>query len=204
MSDGQADGLGPVSGAPVVGPWHHRVMGLVIALHRSERHDFSKQTVDEIELVAGVGVAGDVHAGPRVQHRSRVAADPGQPNLRQVHLIASEVLDALAEAGFAVAPGDLGENVTTRGIDLHALGVGSILRIGQQALVAVTGLRNPCTQIDAFRSGLLKHVSYRDDAGELVRRAGIMGVVVLGGVVRGGDGIEIGRPPGPHRPLDRV
>ena len=184
--------------------WHHRVVGSVLALHLSDRHDFSKQAIDEAELIAGVGVAGDVHAGPLVQHRSRVAADPGQPNLRQVHLIAGELLDVLADAGCPVAPGELGENITTRGTDLHALGVGAVLRIGQSALVAVTGLRNPCAQIEAFRRGLLNLVSYRDEAGALIRRAGIMGVVVLGGTVRVGDGIEISHPPGPRRPLDRV
>ncbi|MGF1600095.1 MAG: MOSC domain-containing protein [Acidimicrobiales bacterium] len=179
-------------------------MGQVIAVHRSDQHDFSKQKVETVELVAGVGVAGDVHAGSSVQHRSRVALDPGQPNLRQVHLLASEVLESLAGAGPPVAPGDLGENITTSGIDLHALGVGTVLRIGESALVAVTGLRNPCAQIDDFRPGLLRQLRYRDDDGVLVRRAGIMGVVVLGGVVSVGDGIEASAPPGPHRPLDRV
>lgn len=174
-------------------------MASILALHRSSRHDFSKQTVAEFELIAGIGVTGDAHAGPLVQHRSRVAADAGQPNLRQVHLIAVEVLDELE-----VAPGELGENITTTGIELHELAVGSTLRLGERALVAVTGLRNPCAQIDAFRPGLLRRVSYRDDAGTLVRRAGVMGVVVLGGWVTAGDSIEVGSPPGPLRPLDRV
>lgn len=176
----------------------------MIAVHRSDQHDFSKQTVETVELVAGVGVAGDSHAGPSVQHRSRVAIDPGQPNLRQVHLLAGEVLESLAGAGPPVAPGDLGENTTTSGIDLHALGVGTVLRMGETALVAVTGLRNPCAQIDEFRPGLLPQLRYRDDGGVLVRRAGIMGVVVFGGLVSVGDRIETSAPPGPHRPLDRV
>lgn len=179
-------------------------MGSIVALHRSARHDFSKQSVEQVELIAGVGVSGDAHAGPLVQHRSRVAADPDQPNLRQVHLIASELFDVVAAAGHRVAPGELGENITTQGLELHDLAVGSVIRLGEAALVAVTGLRNPCSQIEAFRPGLLKQVSYRKDGGELVRRAGIMGVVVLGGTVRVGDAIEAQSPPGPPRPLQRV
>ncbi len=173
-------------------------------MHRSDEHGFSKRPVDRVELIAGVGVAGDAHAGPLVQHRSRVAADPNQPNLRQVHLVASELFEALADAGHRVAPGDLGENVTTSGIDLHVLAVGSVLRLGGTALVAITGLRNPCAQIDGFQRGLLKHVVHRDETGDVVRRAGIMGVVVLGGTVAVGDPIDISDPPGPHRPLERV
>ncbi len=179
-------------------------MGSVVALHLGERHSFSKQVVGEVELIAGVGVAGDAHAGPLVQHRSRVAADPTQPDLRQIHLIASELFEVLAAAGHQVSPGDLGENVTTEGVDIHDLAVGSVLRLGETALVAVTGLRNPCVQIEAFQPGLLEQVSYRDGEGVLVRRAGIMGVVVLGGSVRRGDGIQVQPPPGRRRLLERV
>lgn len=179
-------------------------MASVVALHRSSRHDFSKQPVDRVELVAGVGIEGDAHAGPLVQHRSRVAADPTRPNLRQVHLIDRELLDLLAAAGHDVRPGDLGENVTTEGIDLHGLGVGSVLRLGDHALVAVTGLRNPCGQIERFRPGLLALLRRRDDGGELLRRTGIMGVVVLGGTVRAGDPIGSSAPPGPPVPLEPV
>lgn len=179
-------------------------MGSVKALHLSQEHGFSKQPVGEVELIAGVGIAGDAHAGPLVQHRSRIAADPSQPNLRQVHLIAAELFDVLAAAGHQVSPGDLGENVTTEGIDVHDLTVGSVIRLGETALVAVTGLRNPCAQIEAFQPGLLRQVSYRDDDGVLVRRAGIMGVVVLGGTVRVEDRLEVQPPPGPPRPLERV
>ncbi len=179
-------------------------MASVVALHVSEWHSFSKQNVGELELIAGVGVAGDAHAGPLVQHRSRVAADPTQPNLRQVHLIAGELFEALAAAGHQVSPGDLGENVTTEGVELHDLPVGSVIRLGETALIAVTGLRNPCAQIESFQPGLLQQVSYRDGTGALVRRAGIMGVVVLGGVVLVGDRIEVQPPPGPARPLERV
>lgn len=179
-------------------------MASVVALHLSGGHGFSKQGAEEVELVAGVGIAGDAHAGPLVQHRSRAAADPDQPNLRQVHLIACELFDVLRAADYRVAPGDLGENVTSEGVDLHDLAVGSVIRLGETALVAVTGLRNPCAQIEAFQPGLLKQVSYRNADGELVRRAGVMGVVVLGGKVRVGDGIETRPPPGPPRALTRV
>jgi MOSC domain-containing protein YiiM len=176
----------------------------VAALHLSEGHGFSKRSVERVELIAGVGVEGDAHAGPLVQHRSRVAADPGQPNLRQIHLIGAELFDELRAAGHIVRPGDLGENVTTTGIHLHDLAVGSMLRLGDTALVAITGLRNPCAQIEAFQPGLLRLVSTRTQEGEQIRRAGVMGVVILGGTVSVGDGIEIQSPPGPARPLDRV
>ncbi len=176
----------------------------IVALHRSPAHGFSKDPADALELIAGIGVAGDVHAGPLVQHRSRVAIDPTQPNLRQVHLIASELFDVLAAAGHRVRPGDLGENITTRDLDVHALTVGTVLLLGDDALVAVTGLRNPCAQIERFQTGLLGQVAFRGDDGALVRRAGIMGVVVRGGVVAVADPILAARPPGPARPLERV
>lgn len=179
-------------------------MAEITALHISPTHEFSKRPVREIELVAGVGITGDTHAGPLVQHRSRVAADPNQPNLRQVHLIASELFGVLAALGHEVRPGELGENVTTAGLDLHGLAVGTVLRLGDEALVAVTGLRNPCAQIDRFRPGLLKQVAHRGPDGVLVRRAGIMGVVVRGGTARVGDAVEASAPPGPPRPLERV
>jgi len=180
------------------------VVASVVALHRSPGHAFSKQSVDALELIAGVGVTGDVHAGPLVQHRSRVAVDPTQPNLRQVHLIAAELFDVLAAAGHDVRPGDLGENITTRGLDVHALAVGTVLLVGADALVAITGLRNPCAQIERFQAGLLGHVAFRGDDGALVRRAGIMGVVVRGGDVAVDDPILASSPPGPGRPLERV
>jgi MOSC domain-containing protein YiiM len=176
----------------------------VVALHRSAQHDFSKHRADRLDLVAGVGVAGDAHAGPLVQHRSRVAVDPMQPNLRQVHLIASELFAVLASVGHVVAAGELGENVTTEGLDVHALAVGSVLAIGDDALVAVTGLRNPCAQIERYQAGLLRHVAYRAPDGAFVRRAGIMGVVIRGGAIDVGDTIAVSDPPGPARPLERV
>ncbi len=179
-------------------------MAAVVALNIDDGHHFTKRSVDHVELVAGVGIVGDAHAGPLVQHRSRVRTNPDQPNLRQVHLIDAELFDVLAVAGFHVGPGELGENVTTTGLDLHALAVGSMLLLGDRALVAVTGLRNPCPQIDRFRPGLLDEVRGRDDDGNVVRRAGIMGVVVCGGAVRVGDPIGVSSPPGPPRPLQPV
>ena len=180
------------------------VHGRVLAVCSSPRHDFGKQPQASIRLIPGVGVEGDAHAGPTVQHRSRVAADPTQPNLRQVHLIHRELQEELAAGGFEVPPGALGENVTTEGIDLLALPVGATLLFGGEALVAITGLRNPCVQIDRYQAGLLKRVAYRDEEGRLVRRAGVMGVVLAGGVVAAGMRIAVSLPPSPHHALDRV
>jgi MOSC domain-containing protein YiiM len=181
-----------------------RTVPTIVALHRSAQHSFSKRSAPRLELIAGVGVDGDAHAGPLVQHRSRTAVDPTRPNLRQVHLIASELFAVLAEVGHTVAPGDLGENVTTAGLDVHGLAVGSVLLLGGDALVAVTGLRNPCAQIERFQPGLLRHVAHRADDGRLIGRAGIMGVVVRGGTVAVGDTITSSPPPWPPRPLERV
>lgn len=177
--------------------------GRVDSVHASGDHGFSKPSVERVVLIEGVGVEGDAHAGVTVQHRSRVAADPSQPNLRQVHLIHGELFDRLAAAGHDVVPGDLGENVTTRGIDLLGLPVGTRLRIGG-AVVTVTGLRNPCQQINDFQPGLLKQLLRRGDDGEVERLAGVMGIVSRGGTVRPGDTIGVELPPPPHLPLTRV
>ena len=176
----------------------------VVSVSQSQGHDFSKQPLQSCVLIEGVGVRGDAHSGPTIQHLSRVRADPTQPNLRQVHLIHSELFDELREQGFAVQPGDLGENITTGGIDLLNLPEGTLLRIGASAIVEVTGLRNPCFQIDHFQSGLLKAVLHRVGDGGIVRKAGIMGIVRAGGEVRVRDEIRVEMPPEPHRPLDRV
>ncbi|WP_031477090.1 MOSC domain-containing protein [Streptomyces bicolor] len=178
--------------------------GTVTAVSSNGEYSFTKPNRESITLLTGLGVEGDVHAGVTVKHRSRVAQDPTQPNLRQVHLIHEELFDEVGGAGFRVAPGELGENITTRGIDLLGLSVGTLLRIGDEAVVEVTGLRNPCLQIDNFRAGLLKQVVGRDDAGKLVLKAGIMGTVKSGGAVRPGDMIKVELPDGPHRPLERV
>lgn len=176
----------------------------VQAVSRSGVHGFSKRNEAAIRLVAGLGVADDAHAGVTVQHRSRVARDPSQPNLRQVHLLQTELFDALAATGFRVVAGDLGENVATRGLDLLALPTGTRLRLGSAALVEITGLRNPCAQIDRFQPGLLAAVLDRDAQGRLVRKAGVMGVVLEGGDVQPGDAIEVLLPPLPHAALEPV
>lgn len=176
----------------------------VLAVHADLAHRFSKNTTGQVELLAGLGVAGDAHLGAMVQHRSRVRADPTQPNLRQVHLMHQELFDWLENRGFSVNPGALGENITTTGVDLLNLPRGTMLHLGESAMVEVTGLRNPCAQIEAFMPGLLKELVGYDDGGALVRRAGIMGVVRHGGTVRGGDRIGIVLPKEPHEKLDRV
>jgi MOSC domain-containing protein YiiM len=179
-------------------------MGRVVAVALDDGHRFSKPLLPAIRLLAGLGVEGDAHCGVTVKHRSRVAVDPTQPNLRQVHLIHAELFDELAAAGLQVRPGEMGENVTTRGLDLLGLPVGARLRLGREALVEITGLRNPCAQIDAFQPGLLKAVLGRDAKGRLVRKAGVMGIVLAGGEVRPGDPVEITLPALPRRALERV
>lgn len=251
--------------------------GSVVSVSCNDVHSFTKPVRDEIVLVAGLGVEGDAHAGVHVRHRSRVAADPTQPNLRQVHLMQAELFGEVGEKGYAVAPGDLGENVTTSGIDLLALPLGTILRFGPPAgetpglnaeghsrlpagggetadrslvdseapataveavlaaasaavldgpttkaaaavataaaretgddhrpAVVIAGLRNPCAQINGFQQGLLKEVVGHDENGSLVRKAGIMAVVLRGGPIRAGDHVHVEFPPQPHAPLERV
>ncbi|MFK8022744.1 MAG: MOSC domain-containing protein [Ilumatobacter sp.] len=178
-------------------------MPSVVAVHRSSEHTFSKQPVESIDLIAGLGVDGDAHMGARVKHRSRVKADPTQPNLRQVHLIASELLDEVNTEGYNVAPGDLGENITTAGIDLINQPVGTSLRIGD-AVLTLTGLRNPCVQIDAFATGLQGRMLGRDDDGKLVRKTGVMAVVVRGGMVAVGDEMLVAAPAGAPMPMEKI
>ncbi len=176
----------------------------VIAVGRDSGHRSSKVPVDVVTLLAGLGVAGDAHAGVTVQHRSRVVADPTQPNLRQVHLLPAELFDELLAQGSEVRAGQLGENLTTEDVDLLGLPRRTRLRIGATAVVEVTGLRNPCAQIDAFRPGLLRQVVHRAADGSLVRRSGVMGVVAVGGDVTCGDVITVELPEGPQEPLQRV
>jgi MOSC domain-containing protein YiiM len=178
--------------------------GVVRAVSRSARHTLTKPNEDSIRLLVGLGVEGDAHAGITVKHRSRVARDPSQPNLRQVHLIHAELHDELRDAGFAVSPGQMGENVTTEGVDLLRLPTGARLHLGGAAVVEITGLRNPCAQLDRIQSGLMAATLGRDEHGNLVRKAGIMGVVLTAGAVRPGDPIEVELPPQPHRPLAPV
>jgi hypothetical protein len=176
----------------------------VAAVSRGAQHSFSKHNEDRVRLLAGLGVDGDAHLGRTVQHRSRVARDATQPNLRQVHLIHAELHDELRAEGFDVKPGEMGENVTTRGIDLLGLPAGTRLTLGGDAVVEVTGLRNPCAQLDRFRSGLMAAVLDRDEHGALIRKAGVMAVVVTTGDVRPGDAVSVMLPSPPHAPLERV
>ena len=175
--------------------------GLVAAVSRSPTHSLSKPNADGIRLLAGLGVEGDAHQGATVKHRSRVAKNPATPNLRQVHLIHTELFEELRTRGFTVSPGLMGENVTTTGIDLLALPTGTRLHLGGEAVVEITGLRNPCRQLDSLQSGLMVATLDRDGDGNLIRKAGIMAIVVSGGVVRQGDPIRIELPPLPHHLL---
>ena len=177
---------------------------VVTAVSSTPTHTMSKPNRDAVRLVEGIGVEGDAHAGTTVKHRSRVRRDPTQPNLRQVHLIHAELHDELRERGFAVAPGQMGENITTRGVDLLGLPTGARLRLGETATVEVTGLRNPCAQLDGIQAGLMAATLDRDEQGELVRKAGIMGIVLNGGDVRPGDAIRVELPGEPHRRLEPV
>jgi MOSC domain-containing protein YiiM len=174
---------------------------IVTTVSRSDGHTFTKSNVPLIRLVAGLGVEGDAHYGSKVQHVSHARKTPDAPNLRQVHLMHEELFEELRAGGFEVRPGAIGENVTTRGLDLLALPTGARLQLGNRALVEVTGLRNPCRQIDAFAKGLTAAVLARDPDGGLIRKAGVMAIVVEGGDVRPGDAITVQLPAGQHRPL---
>jgi MOSC domain-containing protein YiiM len=178
--------------------------GVVIAVCRNPTHALTKPTCESIRLVAGLGVEGDAHMGMTAKHRSRVAADPTQPNLRQVHLIAEEFHDELRAKGFRVAPGIMGENITTRGIDLLALPRSTKLHVGATAVVEVTGLRNSCAQLNNYQEGLLAAVVGKDAKGRIIRKAGVMSIVVSGGEVRAGDPIKVILPPEPHVKIERV
>jgi MOSC domain-containing protein YiiM len=176
-------------------------MGSVIAVSLRSGHHFSKTPGLGIRLLTGLGVAGDAHMGATVKHRSRVRKDPSAPNLRQVHLMHAELFEELRGKGFVVQPGDLGENVTTSGVDLLAFPTGTRLHLGASAIVEVTGLRNPCVQIDNFQNGLMAATLDRDADGNLVRKAGIMSIVIADGDVQPGDAIGVEFPALPHRPL---
>ena len=176
----------------------------VTAVSRSSSHSFSKPICASIHLIEGLGVEGDAHSGKTVKHRSRVALDPSQPNLRQVHLIHSELHDELIEQGFNVAPGVMGENITTKGIDLLGLPRDSLLRIGDEAVIQITGLRNPCKQLDDYQKGLLSAVLDKTPEGELIRKSGVMAIVISGGTIKPDDSIKIQFPKKPHKKLERV
>jgi MOSC domain-containing protein YiiM len=182
----------------------HCHIGRVVAVSLRRGHHFSKTPALSIRLLTGLGVAGDAHMGKTVKHRSRVRKEPTAPNMRQVHLTHAELFDELLVKGFRVRPGDLGENVTTSGIDLLALPAGTRLYLGATALVEVTGLRNPCIQIDDFQRGLMAATLDRDADGNLIRKAGVMSVVLADGDVRPGDTVRVELPATPHRPLQPV
>ena len=176
----------------------------VVAVARSPRHGFSKQVEPALRLVAGLGVEGDAHLGVTTQHLYRMRLDPSLPNLCQVHLIHAEVFDEMKARGYDIGPGDLGENVCTRGLDLLTLPTGTRLAVGEEAVLEVTGVRNPCKQINAYRAGLMDALLDRAEDGALVRKAGIMSIVLRGGTVKPGDAIAITLPPEPHRKLEPV
>jgi len=179
------------------------VLGKVVAVSSNSKHLFSKNNRLSIKLVEGLGVEGDAHFGSTVKHRSRVAQNPNQPNLRQVHLIHSELFEDLKDQ-FTIEPGQMGENITTIGINLLDLPTDTLIYIGTTAIIKVTGLRNPCAQIDNFKPGLLKAVLDKDAEGNLIRKAGIMGVILQSGEVKPGDSISIKMPSKPYKKLERV
>lgn len=179
-------------------------MAHVVSVSISQEHTFSKYPVDAILLIQGEGIEGDAHRGSTVQHRSRVKIDPSQPNLRQVHLIHNELLEGLREQGFDVVPASLGENITTSGLDLLHLSQDTLLKFPSGAQIQVTGLRNPCAQLDRYQKGLTAAVLDRDAEGHLIRKSGIMGIVHVGGYIYPNDTIEVCLPPEPHRALERV
>lgn len=177
---------------------------VITAVSRSAKHTLVKANQDSIRLLPGLGVDGDAHQGATVKHRSRFMRDRTQPNLRQVHLIHTELHEELRAAGFTLSAGQMGENITTRGLDLLGLPAGARLYFGDAAVVEITGLRNPCAQLDRIQAGLMAATLGRDEHGNLMRKAGIMGVVIAGGEVRLGDPIRVELPSQPHRPLAPV
>jgi MOSC domain-containing protein YiiM len=198
-------GLAPLARVSNKSGYNSRVQqGTVIAVSCSPRHTMRKLNQLVIRLVAGHGVEGDAHSGVTIKHRSRLARTPHAPNLRQVHLIHAELHDELLAQRLPIAPGDMGENVTTRGIDLLSLPAGTRLRLGDVAIVEVTGLRNPCKQLDDIHPGLMAATLARSRTGQLIRKAGVMSIVLAGGEVRPGDPIHVELPAPPHRTLEPV
>ncbi|KMK74813.1 MOSC domain-containing protein [Alkalihalobacillus pseudalcaliphilus] len=178
-------------------------MGRVTAVSKNAEHSFSKHIQEGIQLLKGLGVKGDAHCGETVKHRSRIAKNPNQPNLRQVHLIHEELFHELNNR-FHINPGELGENITTKGIELLMLPVDTVLEIGENAKVQLTGLRNPCKQIDHYQDGLMEAVLDKDESGHVIRKAGVMGIVLEGGMVSPGDSIKVVLPDEPHLKLDKI
>jgi MOSC domain-containing protein YiiM len=176
--------------------------GSVVAVSIDGKHRFSKTPRLSVSLTKGHGIEGDAHYGPLVQHRCLARRAPTAANLRQVHLIPSELFDALRTRGFEVRPGNLGENITTLGLDLECLPLGTMLRLGASAIVRLTGLRTPCILIDRFEAGLKDELR-----GGLLGprfRAGVMAIVSDGGEVSPGDLIRAVLPAPPHVVLPRL
>jgi MOSC domain-containing protein YiiM len=176
----------------------------VVALNKDEQHQFSKRSCDSLHLLTGLGVEGDAHCAAAVKHRSRVKVDPAQPNLRQVHLIQSELISELQDKGFNVRAGTLGENILTKDLNVLALPLNALIKIGKETVLRVTGLRNPCAQLDNFQQGLTKACLDQDKSGEVRRKAGIMAVVEAGGTIYVNDAITVEYPPEPHQALKPV
>lgn len=179
-------------------------LGTVLTVSKRVNHELSKIPVDSILLIKGEGVEGDVHRGVTVQHQLGVKEDPTQPNLRQVHLIQHELIQELQEKGFDVKHATMGENITTSGIELLPLPTGTILNIGSEVKIELTGLRVPCAQLNKYQKGLAVAVLDQDENGNTVSRIGIMGIILKGGLVKADDKIEVFLPPEPHKPLERV
>jgi len=182
----------------------HALEGTVTSLHSDGGHNFSKPSINEAVFLAGIGIEGDAHAGATTQHEYRMKKFPNEPNLRQVHLVASEIHEGLRSEGFDVPFGGFGENLTTQGIELGQLPVGTTLRLGTDVIIALTGFRDPCSQIDKFQEGLRAAVSFKPEVGPQLFRNGVMSVVVRGGTVRVGDTIKVSLPAEPHQPMQKV
>jgi MOSC domain-containing protein YiiM len=178
--------------------------GQVVSVSRSATHRFSKPCLREIVIVTGLGVEGDAHAGVTVKHRYLVRKNPLAPNLSQVHLLQESLFAELKASGLEIGPGDMGENVTTSGLELLTLPLGTRLHLGAQAVVELTGLRTPCLQMDTFRPGLKQACMGRDAEGGVERRAGVMAIALAGGSVRVGDAIRVELPPAPWTKLGPV
>ena len=176
----------------------------VLAVHRSPIHALRKDTQPSIRLLTGLGVEGDAHCGATVQHVYAARKTPALPNLRQVHLIHAELHTELAEQGFDIPAGAMGENITTQGLDLLGLPRGARLHLGQEAIVELTGLRDPCSLLERLKPGLIAATLGRDAQGQVLRKAGVMGIVVQGGEVRAGDAVIVELPLEPHHALPVV
>lgn len=181
-----------------------QIAGTVLAVNRSAKHTLQKPSEPEVMLLAGLGIEGDAHMGVTVKHRSRVARDPTKPNLRQVHFIHAELHEEIAAKGFKVLPGQMGENITTSGIEVLKLPKGTLMQLGDAAVVEITGLRSPCKQLNSIQAGLMEAVLDRDDEGNLIRKSGVFGIVIEGGIVRQGDRIVCTLPSGEQLPLEPV